>query len=87
MASPNQLRRSAVLVPSKIAAGQARFSAGEFYHFLSIARGSLVEVETHVQIALNLATCPTPRAPGPFEETAQLSRILNGLLGSPKKPA
>jgi four helix bundle protein len=49
-----QLRRSAVLIPSQIAEGQARFSAGEFFHFLSTARGSLVEVETHVQIALNL---------------------------------
>jgi len=83
----NQLRRAAVLIPSKIAEGQARFYAGEFFHFLSMARGSLVEVETHVQIALNLGYLSDGEDSGLMEETAQLGRILNGLLGSLKKPA
>jgi four helix bundle protein len=47
----NQLRRAAVSVPSNIAEGQARFSRKEFHHFLSHARGSLVEIETQVTIA------------------------------------
>jgi four helix bundle protein len=46
----NQLRRAAVSVPSNIAEGQARYSAKEFHHFLSHARGSLVEIETQVMI-------------------------------------
>jgi four helix bundle protein len=83
----NQLRRTAVLIPGKIAEGQARFSAGEFYHFLSIARGSLVEVETHVQITLNLGSLSDTAGPGLLKGTAQLGCILNGLLGSRKKPA
>jgi four helix bundle protein len=51
----NQLRRAAVSVPSNIAEGQARFSRKEFHHFLSHARGSLVEIETQLAIAQNLS--------------------------------
>jgi four helix bundle protein len=50
----NQLRRAAVSVPSNIAEGQARFSQKEFHHFLSQARGSLVEIETQLLIAKDL---------------------------------
>jgi four helix bundle protein len=39
----NQLRRAAVSVPSNIAEGQSRFSPKEFHHFLSQARGLLIE--------------------------------------------
>jgi four helix bundle protein len=70
----NQLRRAAVSVPSNIAEGQARFSPREFYRFLSNARGSLVEIETQLQIALNLD----------YLTAAELGRILNGLLSSIK---
>jgi four helix bundle protein len=52
-----------------------------------MARGSLVEVETHVQIALNLGYLSDTDGAGLMDETAQLGRILNGLLGSLKKPA
>ncbi len=50
----NQLRRAAVSIPSNIAEGQARQSTAEFKNFLSIARGSLAEVETQLLIAQNL---------------------------------
>jgi four helix bundle protein len=41
----NQLRRAAVSVPSNIAEGQAQFSSKVFHRFLSMTRGSLVEIE------------------------------------------
>src|SRR5947209_3421729 len=47
----NQLRRAAVSVPTNIAEGQAHYSSKEFHHFLSHARGSLVEIETQLLIA------------------------------------
>lgn len=50
----NQLRRAAVSVPSNIAEGFGRHSNGDFSHFLSIANGSLCEVETQLGIAKNL---------------------------------
>jgi four helix bundle protein len=80
----NQLRRAAVSVPSNIAEGQARFSPREFYRFLSNARGSLVEIETQLQIGINLGYLTAEEGSGLFAQAAELGRILNGLLSSIK---
>ena len=50
----SQLRRAAVSIPSNIAEGAARRSTPEYLHFLSIARGSLSEASTQLQIARRL---------------------------------
>ena len=49
-----QLRKAAVSVPSNLAEGAARASRKEFIYFLRIARGSLSEVETQIEIAKRL---------------------------------
>lgn len=50
----SQIRRSAVSIPSNIAEGQARKYHQQFSHFLSIAQGSLAELETQIIISMRL---------------------------------
>jgi four helix bundle protein len=83
----NQLRRAAVSVPSNIAEGQARFSKKEFHHFLSHARGSLVEIETQLMIAGNMGYLMPGKNSELLGKTAEMGRILNGLIASIKSSA
>ena len=46
-----QIRRAAVSVPSNIAEGHGRSGNREFMQFLSVARGSLCELQTQLEIA------------------------------------
>ena len=50
----SQTRHAAISIPSNIAEGYARTSKKEFQYFLSNARGSLAELETHLTIAYQL---------------------------------
>ena len=78
----SQLRRAAVSVPSNIAEGQARFSSKEFAHFLSQARGSLVEIETQILIAQDLGYLSATKTLQLLQQAAELGRVLNGLITS-----
>ena len=50
------MRRAAVSVPSNIAEGQAREHLREYLHHLSMAQGSLAELETQIEIGHRLGT-------------------------------
>src|ERR1039458_1706562 len=83
----NQLWRASVSVPSDIAEGQARFSQKEGQHFLSPARGSLVEIETQLLIARDLKYLQPTKADALIAAADDLGRALNGLIASIKNRA
>jgi four helix bundle protein len=78
----NQVRRAAVSVPSNIAEGQGRNSTKEFLHYLSIARGSLFEVETQLEIARQLFYIRSEDAAFIEQLIASVGRLINGLSRS-----
>ena len=75
----SQLKRAVVSVPSNIAEGQGRKSTLEFLRHLSIAYGSLMEVETQILIAARLGYLNSEEADRITEQTAEVGRVLNGL--------
>jgi four helix bundle protein len=71
----SQLRRAGVSVPSNIAEGYGRGSTGEYKHFLGMARGSLLEVQTQLVITRELGFGnpeAVSRAEGLSEEVGKL---------------
>jgi len=78
----SQLRRAAVSVPSNIAEGHARLSTGEFRQFLGHALGSLVEVETQIIISQGLGYLESDQAGSLLGCSAEIGKILNGLIYS-----
>jgi four helix bundle protein len=81
----SQVRRAAASIPSNIAEGQGRLSDKEFRFFLGQARGSLMEVETQIQIANNLGYLRPEPANEILKSCAEIGRILNGLLSTVSK--
>jgi four helix bundle protein len=78
----SQLRRSAVSIPSNIAEGHGRATRGEYIQFLCHARGSLFELETQLAIAARIGYLSAESAERLTAGTAEVARILNGLLTS-----
>src|SRR5215469_14432799 len=71
----SQLQRAAVSVPANIAEGQGRRHTKEFLNHLSMAYGSLMEVETHVQIASRLHYLDDSTLDVVLEKTGELGRM------------
>lgn len=77
-----QLQRAAVSVPANIAEGQGRNLTREFINHLSIAYGSLMEVETHLQIAARLGYIAESLLDRLLLLSNEIGRMLNGLMQS-----
>ncbi len=75
------MRRCAISVPANIAEGAARRSKKEFVQFLYIAKGSLSELDTYMELAHQLAYLPDHETVPPiFQLMEEEDRILSGLI-------
>lgn len=82
----DQMKRSAVSVPSNIAEGKGRNSRKEFIQFLSITRGSLNELETQCEIAKRARLINEKDLVKIFELTTNIRYGLNALIRKLRTP-
>jgi four helix bundle protein len=78
----SQVQRAAVSVPAKIAEGHTRRNLREYLRFLSIARSSLAEVATYVELIERLSYAPTQQTQRLLDHTESLNRQLLVLRDS-----
>ena len=75
----SQLRRAAISVPSNLAEGHGRSSRKEFHLFIGHARGSLLEIETQLEIARDLGYLAASDAARLLARASEVARMVNGL--------
>lgn len=76
----DQMRRCVLSVPSNIAEGAARQSKKEFLHFLHIAKGSLSELDTQVELAKQLGYLSTAVWTNLNSRMTTIDKMLSGLV-------
>ena len=78
----SQIRRAAASIPANIAEGQGRRLSGEYLQFLANARGSLLELDTHLEIAHRLEILSDSDHVILMERLLEVRKLLNGLMRS-----
>jgi len=73
------IRRAAVSVPSNLAEGYGRNSRAELHQFVGMARGSLAEVETQIELSRDLGYLSPEGAYQLLKSTSEIGRMLTGL--------
>jgi four helix bundle protein len=77
-----QVRRAVTSVPANIAEGQGRRLGREFHQFLANARGSLMELDTHLEVACRVGYIKNEELLKIQKDLNEVGRILNGLMRS-----
>jgi four helix bundle protein len=75
----SQIRRAAASIPANIAEGQGRQHTKEFLNHLSMARGSLKELETHLILCQRVGLLDSPTLERLLALTDEISRMMSGL--------
>ncbi len=73
----SQVLRAAASVPANIAEGNSRATRKDYAHFISIARGSVAEVETFLELAVRIELVTRDQAAVPMSLADELGRMLN----------
>jgi four helix bundle protein len=74
-----QIQGAAVSVPANIAEGHGREHLGDYVRHLSIANGSLMELETHFLITVELGYVTREQTAIVMSMTSEVGRMLTGL--------
>jgi four helix bundle protein len=74
-----QIQRAAVSIPANIAEGHGREHLGDYLRHLSVANGSLMELETHFLISVELEYLTRDQIAQAMSMTAEVGRMLTGL--------
>jgi four helix bundle protein len=80
-----QIRRCAVSIPSNIAEGYGQKATNDYIRFLQISIGSLFELQTQLEIALNLEYIPKEAFDSLFESTREIERMMVSLINKIQK--
>ncbi|HEU5430429.1 MAG TPA: four helix bundle protein [Thermomicrobiales bacterium] len=83
----NQARRAAVSIPANIAEGQGRLGRAELRRALSIAHGSLCELETHLEVAQRLDFSRDDSIELLLKQADEVGRLLRAFIVSLDRPA
>ena len=78
----SQIRRAATSIPANIAEGQGRRLKGEYQNFLGNARGSLCELDTHLEVSFRLTFITENQYQMVRDKMDEIGRMLNGLMRS-----
>jgi four helix bundle protein len=74
-----QITRAASSVPANIAEGHARGSRKDYANFLAIAKGSLMETETFLTLAVRLQYLSSAQAERPQQLITEISKMITAL--------
>jgi four helix bundle protein len=75
----SQLVRAAVSVPANIAEGSARATSRDFAHFLVVAKASIAELDTEIEIARRRRYLSDTEAGTLFGLLDEIGRMATGL--------
>jgi len=76
----DQMQRSSVSVMSNIAEGFGRGSNRDFIRFLKYARGSLLELQSQLYVAVDVGYIHEDRFQRLLERCRTIARLINGLI-------
>ncbi len=74
------MRSAVISIPGNMAEGYGRIHAGDYIHHLSMARGSLYELETYLILIVDLEFFSKPEITPLWKEVDEINRMLSKLI-------
>jgi four helix bundle protein len=78
----SQMRRAAISIPCNIAEGAARQGKKEFKNFVSMAQGSVSELDTQLDLSVLIGYLTKDMVEEVTAELLRIDKMLSGLIRS-----